>query len=109
MEVAKLIREDFLQQNAFTDYDYTCPLPKTVGMLSIIINFYDLCQKAIADSPPDAKLTYAHIKTSLAPILQKIIDSKFVDPKMAGADISREYNNITDEMKKEFESLKDGF
>ena len=97
MEVAKLIREDFLQQNAFTDYDFTCPLPKTVGMLSVIINFYDLCQKAIADSPSDAKLTYAHIKTSLAPIIQKVIDSKFIDPKMATADITREYNNINDE------------
>ena len=28
MEIAKIIREDFLQQNAFTDYDYTCPLEK---------------------------------------------------------------------------------
>ena len=108
MEVAKLIREDFLQQNAFTDYDFTCPLPKTVGMLSVIINFYDLCQKAIADSPSDAKLTYAHIKTSLAPIIQKVIDSKFIDPRMATADISREYNNINDEMKREFQSLQDG-
>merc|ERR1712183_1125566 len=59
MEVAKLIREDFLAQNAFTDYDFTCPIGKTVGMLNIIITFYDLCQKAIADSPADAKLTYA--------------------------------------------------
>merc|ERR1712232_42385 len=65
MEVAKLIREDFLAQNAFTDYDYTCQLPKTVGMLRVIVQFYDLCQKAIADSPSDEKLTYAHIKTAL--------------------------------------------
>jgi V-type H+-transporting ATPase subunit A len=28
MEVAKIIREDFLQQNSFTDYDYTCPFFK---------------------------------------------------------------------------------
>merc|ERR1712176_1329947 len=61
MEVAKLIREDFLAQNAFTDFDYTCPLIKTVGMLRVIVTFYDLCQKAIADSPADAKITYAHI------------------------------------------------
>ncbi|KAI2494027.1 ATPsynthase alpha/beta subunit N-term extension [Fragilaria crotonensis] len=45
MEIAKLLREDFLAQNAFTDYDFTCPLPKTIGMLRVIINFYDLCQK----------------------------------------------------------------
>lgn len=108
MEVAKLIREDFLAQNAFTEHDFTCPLPKTVGMLSIIITFYDLCQKAIADSPADAKLTYAHIKTSLAPIIQKVIDSKYVDPKSATADITRGYAEIIDEMKREFQNLQDG-
>jgi V-type H+-transporting ATPase subunit A len=108
MEVAKLIREDFLAQNAFTEHDFTCPLPKTVGMLSVIITFYDLCQKAIADSPADAKLTYAHIKTSLAPIIQKVIDSKYVDPKSATADITRGYGEIVDEMKREFQNLQDG-
>lgn len=30
LEVAKIIREDFLQQNAFSPHDYTCPLFKSV-------------------------------------------------------------------------------
>jgi V-type H+-transporting ATPase subunit A len=108
MEVAKLIREDFLAQNAFTDYDFTCPLPKTVGMLKVIITFYDLCQKAIADSPADAKLTYAHIKTALAPIIQKVVDTKYVDPKAHAAEIAASYAEIIDEMKREFQTLTDG-
>ncbi|KAL3806260.1 hypothetical protein ACHAXA_001403 [Cyclostephanos tholiformis] len=108
MEVAKLIREDFLAQNAFTEHDYMCPLAKTVGMLSLIVTFHDLCQKSIADSPADSKLTYAHIKTSLAPILQKVIDSKYVDPKTPSAEISRGYADIIDEMKREFQNLQDG-
>ena len=28
LEMAKIIREDFLQQNGFTDYDFMCPLAK---------------------------------------------------------------------------------
>jgi len=28
LEVAKIIREDFLQQDAFSTYDYMCPLYK---------------------------------------------------------------------------------
>jgi len=107
MEVAKLIREDFLAQNAFTEHDYTCPLPKTVGMLSVIVRFYDLCQKAIADSPADAKLTYAHIKTALGPIIQKIIDSKYVDPKTPLSEINKFYNELSDEMSTEFQTLVD--
>lgn len=30
LEIAKIIREDFLQQNAFSEYDYNCPLHKSV-------------------------------------------------------------------------------
>src|SRR5207245_560137 len=34
LEIARIIREDFLNQNSFTNFDFTCPLVKTVGMLS---------------------------------------------------------------------------
>merc|ERR1712238_232339 len=108
MEVAKLLREDFLAQNAFTEHDYTCPLQKSVGMLSAIVNFYDLCQKAIADSPADAKLTYAHIKTALAPTIQKVIDAKYVDPKESTDKILEFYSNLNDELNREFQNLTDG-
>ena len=30
LEIAKIIREDYLQQNAFSKYDYNCPLYKSV-------------------------------------------------------------------------------
>merc|ERR1712187_531149 len=108
MEVAKLIREDFLAQNAFTEHDYTCPLTKSVGMLSSIISFYDLCQKAIADSPNDAKITYAQIKTALSPVIQRVINSKFVDPKICSEEINNFYSALNDDLKQEFLTLTDG-
>jgi V-type H+-transporting ATPase subunit A len=108
MEVAKLIREDFLAQNAFTEHDYTCPLAKTVGMLNVIVNFYDHCQKSIADSPADAKLTYAHIKTALAPTIQKIVDTKYVDPKTPDDTIMAGYAELVEEIGREFQVLCDG-
>ncbi len=30
LEIAKIIREDYLQQNAFSKHDYNCPLYKSV-------------------------------------------------------------------------------
>lgn len=108
MEVAKLIREDFLAQNAFTEFDYTCPLIKTIGMLNIIVTYYDLCQKAIADSPADAKITYAHIKTALASSIQKVIDAKYVDPKTPGDQITKQYNEIVEALQLEFLNLTEG-
>ena len=107
MEVAKIIREDFLQQNAFTDYDYTCPLTKSVGMLKAIVTFYDAAQKAIADSPPDAKVTWAMIKTAQALIIQKVIDTKFVDPKDPDSKIVDFYNTLTNEIFDSFAQMLD--
>ncbi len=39
LEIARIIREDFLNQNSFTSFDYTCPLLKTIGMLSKCFTF----------------------------------------------------------------------
>jgi V-type H+-transporting ATPase subunit A len=49
LEIAKIIREDYLQQNAFSDYDYTCPLYKTIGMMKCIVCFFDCAKRAIAE------------------------------------------------------------
>ena len=108
MEVAKILREDFLQQNAFTDYDYTCPLEKTVGMLGTIITFYDLAQETIANSPQDSKITWAHVKVALASSLQRVIDTKFVDPKIPTAEIARQYRDVEEQMALEFSQLVEG-
>ncbi|KHJ83052.1 V-type ATPase, A subunit, partial [Oesophagostomum dentatum] len=47
LEVAKLIKDDFLQQNGYTPYDRFCPFYKTVGMLKNMIAFYDLARHAV--------------------------------------------------------------
>jgi|Transcript_19990 V-type H+-transporting ATPase subunit A len=107
MEVAKIIREDFLQQNAFTDYDFTCPLVKSVGMLKCIMAFYDHCQKAIADSPADAKVTWATIKVAQASIIQKVVDTKFVEPKERPEKIKAHYDELVAEIEASFAAMLD--
>ena len=47
LEVAKSIREDFLQQNAFHDIDTFCSLEKQYKMLDMILGFYDGAGKAL--------------------------------------------------------------
>ncbi|TSC53099.1 MAG: V-type H+-transporting ATPase subunit A [Parcubacteria group bacterium LiPW_72] len=42
LRVARMVREDFLHQNAFDEIDTYTSLPKQYGMLKIIIDFYDL-------------------------------------------------------------------
>lgn len=45
--IAKIIREDFLQQNAFHDDDTFCPIKKQLVMIETIFQFYDQCKSDI--------------------------------------------------------------
>ncbi len=47
LEVARMIREDFLQQNAFHEIDTYCPPKKAVLMMKAIMMFYDYGLKAL--------------------------------------------------------------
>lgn len=65
LEIAKVIREDFLMQNGFTKHDYTCPEAKTAGMMRCIVAFYKLALKAVEESSPDNQITWARIREGL--------------------------------------------
>ena len=105
MEVAKIIREDFLQQNAYSEYDFTSPLHKSVGMLRIITHFYDCCMKAIKDSPVDAKITWAHIKASMTELIYKITSMKFYHPKMPVEEMNAKFQELYEEIDQQFRVL----
>jgi len=48
MQAAKMIREDFLHQNAFDDRDTYTPLAKQFAMLKVILRYYDEAKGALA-------------------------------------------------------------
>lgn len=82
LEVSKIIREDFLQQNAFSSYDYNCPLFKTVGMMRCIVRFYDNSKKAINESQKsERKISWALISTMIEKQYLELSQMKFQDPK----------------------------
>jgi V-type H+-transporting ATPase subunit A len=67
LEVAKLIKDEFLQQNAFSDYDYNCPLPKTIGMMKCIITYYENCKKILLESQKsEKKISMALVEETFA-------------------------------------------
>jgi len=51
LAVGRMLREDFLQQSAFSD-DAFCPPEKTYWMLKIILTFYDGMTQALARAVP---------------------------------------------------------
>lgn len=47
IEAGKMLREDFLQQSAYSDVDSDCPLEKSYGILKAILRFYDEASAAL--------------------------------------------------------------
>jgi len=47
LEAARMLREDYLQQSAFSDVDAHCPLEKQYYMLKAIITFYKKAREAL--------------------------------------------------------------
>ena len=56
LEVARMIREDFLQQNAFVDIDGFSSYDRQAKLLSIILDYDVLCRAAITKGASAAKL-----------------------------------------------------
>ncbi len=56
MQAAKMIREDFLHQNAFDDRDTYTSLIKQFHLLSLILHYYDEARPAMANGAPLSKL-----------------------------------------------------
>jgi len=99
LEVAKIIREDFLQQNAFTDFDYFCPISKTIGMLRAIVTFYEECLAALSTGSDETKITWALLNTSCKDVMQNITKSKRIEPKQPDAEIAKKFDVIVDEIR----------
>ncbi|PNH51197.1 hypothetical protein VD0002_g4139, partial [Verticillium dahliae] len=56
LDMASIIKEDFLQQNGYSDYDQFCPIWKTEWMMKLMMGFHDEAQKAIAQGQSWAKV-----------------------------------------------------
>merc|ERR1719450_996191 len=83
LEVAKIIREDFLQQNGFSDYDFFCPLSKTIGMMKVIVSFHEAAQKTMSEFTGDQKINWSTIAVAMKDIIKKITDMKFEAPRQS--------------------------
>ncbi|XP_068854988.1 V-type proton ATPase catalytic subunit A-like, partial [Aphelocoma coerulescens] len=109
LEVAKLLKDDFLQQNGYSAYDRFCPFYKTVGMLQNLVAFYDLARGAVEGAGPEEhRVTWATIREGLGDILYRLSAMKFKDPVKDGEQrILASYAQLQEEMVAAFRNLED--
>merc|ERR1711871_775867 len=108
LEVAKIIREDYLQQNAYTPYDNYCPFYKSVWMLRNIVEFHEAAQKAIESSTAERKITWNTIKSQLNQLIYKVTSMKFQDCKVEGEEaVCAHYKALNEEIVSSFNNLEE--
>jgi V-type H+-transporting ATPase subunit A len=105
LEVAKILREDFLQQNSYTPYDKYCPFFKTVWMLRNMIHFYEEAQKAVNETG-SSKVAWGTIKSQIGGLLYKLSAQKFQDPASGEPKLKDHYQALFDEITNSFRNLE---
>jgi V/A-type H+-transporting ATPase subunit A len=92
LEVARMIREIFLQQNAYHKIDTYCPLPRQYKYMKLIKQFSDLAKKAVdSDVSVDAIVEL--------PVRNRLAKSKYEE------NIDQELDAVGKEMEGQFEAL----
>lgn len=107
LDIAKLIQDDYLAQNGFTNYDRFCPFYKSVWMMKNIILFHDLSQKVIQNSPADAKVTYNTIRGKLESCVVALVQQKFADPAEGEEKLIPRFKATYDEIQRAFREFED--
>ena len=109
LEIAKILREDFLQQNAFSTYDYNCPLYKTLGMMKCIVRYFDNAKRAINESlKSDRKISWAIIASSVEKPLYELTQMKFKNPKISREEMQKYFTDLYEDIDNDFRRLMIG-
>lgn len=96
LETAKMVREDYLHQNAFHEVDTYTSLDKQYRMLKLIKKFHDLGVEAVDN--------YAELDDILAiPAKEKIGRAKYIEESAIGT-----FDEISNELETEMRALISG-
>lgn len=84
LDVATLIKDDFLQQNGYSDYDQFCPLWKTEYMMKAFMGFHDESQRAIAQGQ-----SWNKVREATSDLQSQLRSMKFEVPSEGEEKISK--------------------
>lgn len=103
LEVARLIKDDFLQQNGYSNYDRYCPFYKTVGMLRNMMAFYDHSTRVVEAT--SNQITWAKIKDTMGDMMYKLTSMKFEDPADGEEVIRDRFAKLNKELEERFRAM----
>lgn len=108
LKTAQIIKEEFLQQDAFSQYDFNCPLLKTAGMMKAICKFYDNCMRVITDSAKaERKISMGFIEQTLKTnVMSDLTEMKFKDPNCTDLEMRAFFDDICTQIDNRFRDMQ---
>ncbi|TFK72599.1 V-type ATPase [Pluteus cervinus] len=101
LEVARMLKDDFLQQNGMSEYDRYCPFYKTSAMLRNFVGFHDAAIKAVTQGDS----TFSKIKDSTGDVMFKLSQMKFESPSQGQDAVKKKLDSLHVEIQERFRQL----
>lgn len=97
LDVATLIKEDFLQQNGYSSYDAFCPIWKTFDMMRAFVGYYEEAQKAVANGANWSKLS-----EQTSEVKHSVSSAKFFEPSKGEKAGREEFEKLVQSISERF-------
>ncbi|CAE6375064.1 unnamed protein product [Rhizoctonia solani] len=101
LEVARMLKDDFLQQNGMSEYDRYCPFYKTSLMLKNFVAFHDSAVAAVTKG----ELTFNKVKEAASDIIFKLSQMKFESPSQGQESVTKKLEALNTEIIEKFRSI----
>ncbi|KEP51876.1 putative TFP1p-H+-ATPase V1 domain 69 kDa catalytic subunit, vacuolar protein [Rhizoctonia solani 123E] len=101
LEVARMLKDDFLQQNGMSEYDRYCPFYKTSLMLKNFVAFHDSAVAAVTKG----ELTFNKVKEATSDIIFKLSQMKFESPSQGQESVTKKLEALNTEIIEKFRSI----
>jgi V-type H+-transporting ATPase subunit A len=108
LEVAKLIKDDFLQQNGFSTYDRFCPFYKTIWMMRNFVGYYNNAQEVLEKSK-DQKVSWNQLREFTIEEKERLSQMKFEEPSKGEEHCVSVYKQLQEDISHKFKSFGDQF
>ena len=110
LRTAQIIKDEFLQQNSFSEHDYNCPLYKTVAMMKAIVKFHENCQRVIAEtSKREKKISMGYIEQTLGgenDVISNINNMKFKLPNTPEHEMRKFFDDLHAQIDRRFQEMQ---
>lgn len=108
LDMAKMIKNNYLAQNFYSAHDYKCVLQKTIGMTNTMASFYNNTQELIKErrESKEGKFTWAIISEQVGDIKRQLVQLKFIDPKTKKSEMAAIFDKLNEDIQQKFEEIR---